>query len=358
MDISRGFRHVGAILPAVFAALLAVVLADGAKASCAGLEGDTIRWIVPSHAGGGYDAYSRLLQPFLEERLRARLIIENRPEAGGIVGASQLRDAAPDGATLGLINASGLLAVHALEDSRAPDPLTDFSLIGRVVSNHAVLFTGRDSGFSDIHALLEASRNRPVVVAVRDAGSVSMFSIPVTASLLGMPYELVGGYSGSASRTLALIRGEADIALSHLDSVESQMESGELVPLLRISGPATILPGIPALGGPDGLAVRRAAYGGRSPSEAREAADELAALIGAGRVVVAPAGLPASLHACLEQELSVVLAASKLKAAAQRAGLSLEPAGRAETRVDLLAGARSAERFRGLIRAAVAETRE
>jgi len=358
MGRSRGARRFAAAIVGAIVGVGGTLFAAGAVANCAGLQGATVRWVVPSHAGGGYDAYSRLLQPFLEQRLGARIVVENRPEAGGIVGAAQIRDARPDGATLGLINASGLLAVNVLEESRAPDPLTDFSLIGRVVSNHVVLFTGRDSGFSDIAALLEASQSRPVVVAVRDAGSAALFAVPVTASLLNMPYELVGGYSGSASRTLALIRGDVDIAVSHLDSVEGQVRSGELVPLLRISGPATLLPGVPGLGGPDGLAVQRAALARGPFPEAMQAADDLAELIGAGRIVVAPPGLPASLQLCLEETLSGALADPALETAAQRAGLSLEPAGRAETRAGLAAAASSADRFRGLIRAAVAQTRE
>lgn len=347
-------------VPVRWLAALAVsaVWAGAALASCPGLEGQTIRWVVPSRAGGGYDAYSRLLQPFLEQRLEARLAIENRAEAGGVVGAMQIRDAKADGRTLGLVNASGLLAAHALEDARAPDPLVDFSLIGRVVSNHVVMFTGRDSGIGDVADLLDLSLRRPIVAGARDAGSASLFAIPVTAALLGMPYELVGGYSGSASRTLAAVRGEVDIVVSHYDSVRGQVRAGELVPLLQISSAEQSLPGVPLLGGPDGLAAQRATATGRSAEDAREAADELADIIGAGRIVVGPAGLPEQLAVCLERELGEVLASPGLQAAAVRAGLSLEPAGSAAARVGLESGARSAERFRGLVRAAVAQTRE
>ena len=44
---------------------------------CKLLAGQTVNWIVPSKPGGGYDAYSRLLQPFLEEHLKARIVIAN-----------------------------------------------------------------------------------------------------------------------------------------------------------------------------------------------------------------------------------------------------------------------------------------
>ena len=85
-------------------ALLMLSLAATGYAAPAGpcreLAGATLRWIVTSAPGGGYDTYSRLLEPHLERELGARIQIENRPGAGGIVGAMAIRDAPADGRTL------------------------------------------------------------------------------------------------------------------------------------------------------------------------------------------------------------------------------------------------------------------
>ncbi|MCU0989769.1 MAG: tripartite tricarboxylate transporter substrate-binding protein, partial [Xanthomonadales bacterium] len=188
---------------------------------------------MPTRPGGGYDAYSRLLQPFLERALSARIVIENRPEAGGIVGALAIRDAAPDGRTLGIINASGLLAARAGDAGRAPDPASDFTVLASIVSNHVVLFSGRDSGIADVASLLRVAQTRPIVAGVRDAGSSSFYALPIAAALLGFDYELVTGYVGSASRTLAVMRGEVDIVVATFDSVQGPVRDGELVPLDR-----------------------------------------------------------------------------------------------------------------------------
>ena len=126
------------------------VRAGVAPPDCTPLAGKTIRWFVPSQAGGGYDAYSRLLQPFLERLLAAQVLVENRPDAGGIVAAMAIRDAPADGTTLGIINAAGLIAAHAIEAQIAPDPARDFTLLGQVVRNHMMVFTGRDSGLKDL----------------------------------------------------------------------------------------------------------------------------------------------------------------------------------------------------------------
>ena len=343
------FLTTGLVLP---------LCADDAPSGCAPLAGKTIHWIVSSQAGGGYDAYSRLLQPFLEQLLEVRVVIDNRPEAGGIVAALAIRDAVADGTTLGIINASGLLAAHAIEDQLAPNPATDFTLLGQVVSNHMVVFSGRDSGLKDIHDLLRLAQSRPIVIGVRDAGSSSFYAAPVVADLLGMEYALVSGYVGSPARTLALMRGEIDIMLASFDSVIGQVQSGELIPLLQLTASVNSSLDVPQLGGPEGIASQRAIATGRTPAQAEQLANDLAAIVGAGRLVVAPPGLPPLLATCLENTLAEILHSAELVAAAQRAQLGIDYQDSAVAYQGLLAGSRGVEQFHDLIQAAIEQARE
>lgn len=348
--------------------LLAAAVALGAglgvasgplQADCPGLAGETVRWVVLSRPGGGYDAYSRLLQPFLEQALSLSVVIENRPEAGGIVGAMAIRDARPDGRTLGIINASGLLAANMADPGKAPDPAADFTILASIVSNQVVMFSGRDSGITDIDSLLRLSATRPIVAGVRDAGSTSFYSVPVAAAVLGFDYELVTGYVGSAARTLALMRGEVDIVVGNYDSVHGQVKAGELVPLLQLTGGGgTSALAVPRLAGPDGLARQRATLAGRSPEQAAEDAAALAALVGAGRLAVAPPGLPGPLAACLDAAIGQILGSAEFKVAAERARLGVDPLGGRAARADVLAAAQALARFETLVRAAVERARQ
>lgn len=346
---------------ACLAAALAPFSAVVAQAGCPDLQGETLTWIVPTRPGGGYDAYSRLLQPFLENELSARITIENRSEAGGIVGAAAIRDAKPDGRTLGIINASGLIAANAVAVGAAPDPAADFHILGSVVSNHVVMFTGRDSGIGSIGELLEVAQHRPIVAGVRDAGSSSFYALPVAAELLGFDYELVSGYVGSAARTLAAMRGEVDVVFGHLDSVQSQVEAGELVPLLQLTTAPMNGTGsgidAPRLAGADGQARQHAIRTGRSPGEAEAAAGALAAIVGAGRLVVAPPALPGPLAACLEASLARVLASPEFAVAANRAQLGIDSRDGATARAEVLEAEAALPRFEKVIRAAVEQAR-
>jgi hypothetical protein len=274
-----------------------------------------------------------------------------------VVGAASIRDAEADGRTLGLINASGLLAANAVAGGTAPDPAADFRILGSVVSNHLVMFTGRDSGISSLPELLAEARSRPLVVGVRDAGSSSFYAVPVTADLLGFEYELVTGYVGSSARTLAAMRGEVDVVFGHFDSVESQVEAGELLPLLQLTTATGSGVDVPRLAGPGGEARRRAAVTGHSPDEAAGAAEALAAIVGAGRLVVGPPALASPLAACLEASLWQVLTSVELAAAAERAQLGIDPQDADAARRQVLEAEAALPRFERLVQAAVEQAR-
>ncbi len=350
-----------AALIAAFAGLPATAGTGG----CEGLAGQRLRWIVPNSPGGGYDAYSRLIQPFLENELRTTILIENRPEAGGLVGAAAIRDAAPDGRTLGIINASGLLAARL--DRRTPDPAADFTILARILTNHTVLLTGRDSAITNLRELQQVAARRPVVIGVRDAGSASIFLVPVVAALLDMDYELVTGYVGNTARALAAIRGEVDLLVQTFDSTRRFIAAGELRPLLQVTGAPEgaalgpehdLLAGVPVLGGDDGVAVQQARRAGRSLELARRQAQALAALIDAGRLVVGPPSLPDGPRSCLESAIGAVLNSPELRSGAARAGVAIEPADAAKARADVLSAAASLAEVMPLVEAAMQRARQ
>jgi len=69
-------------------------------AIAAGYPDRPVRWVVPSTAGGGTDAATRIIAPKLADYLGQQIVIENRPGASGNIGAEYVARAAPDGYTL------------------------------------------------------------------------------------------------------------------------------------------------------------------------------------------------------------------------------------------------------------------
>jgi tripartite-type tricarboxylate transporter receptor subunit TctC len=287
---------------------------------CPAVAGRRVRWIVPNAAGGGLDTESRLIAPFLAGELGAEVLVANIQGAGGILGAQAIANAAPDGLTLGLVNAAGLLVAAMTDQPRAPDPAKDLAVLGRVSRSWHLWAAGSSSPFRSIEDVLAA--RRPVVFGIQEVGSPNFVSIAVTASLLSLDTEMVAGFAGTRSASLAALRGEVDMVSFNFDTISDLVAAGDLRPLLQVSdGPIAdhaALRGVPCLAGDAGWAVRRAREGGRDATEAAAAARALVEVMAAGRIVAAPPGLEEGVFRCLEEGLHAALVNPALRQAAGR----------------------------------------
>jgi len=319
--------------------------------------GRTIRWIVPQAPGGGYDAYSRLIAPFYADKLSAEAVVENIVGAGGSVGANVLKHARPDGTTVGLMNASGIVVASMLGDANTPSPVTDFAILGRVARTPQIWASGKGSGLLNMYDVLTVARRRPLLFGIQDVGSTNFAGISVGSFLMGLDYEVVAGYPGTAAAVMAALRGEVDLIGFTFESVLNWIDAGDLKPVLQLSdapiSPQPSLEGVSLLGGPNGLAERRARELGQDTDQARDDAGALASVLNLGRVVVAPAGLEPGVFECLEATLYETLTDPDLEKAAAQANWTLDVARAEVTMNNLRQGAENATRFIPLLRRAI-----
>jgi len=330
-------------------------------APCRQLAGKRMRWIVPNAVGGGFDAESRLIKPFFEAKTGAQIVIENMPGAGGLVGAKTIMAAVADGLTLGMVSAPGLLASAFTGEADVPMPATDFTILGRVARSWQVWATGARSPFHAIEDVLQAAEKRPLVFAINEVGSANFVAITVSAFLLGARVEMVAGYSGNRSASLAAVRGEVDLVCFNFDTILDMIVGGDLRPLLQLSAERisahACLEGVPLLCGEKGLAARQAAKLGKAIQEAVADARGLTDLIGAGRLVVAPPRLEAQLFQCLAKYLHETLTDPAFQAAAARMNRSLDPASADVARNEILTAAEKVKKFTPLIRKSMQQVR-
>jgi len=336
--------------------------ARGDTTQCGNLKGRRLEWIVPFSPGGGYDIYSRLIAPHLAKELAVEIVVRNLPGAGGIIGARHIRDAAPDGSTLGILNGPGMLIAGMIGETPVPDPLDDFKILGRVGRSKHVWATGGRSPYHTIEDLLSAAESRPLLFAVDKVGTASFTCAALGGSLVQVAVAFLAGFPGSRQTSLAAMRGDADLVSHTFESIADRIAAGDLRPLLQISSspisghPA--LAGVPTLGGGTGLAVKRAAASGLAPRGAEDDARAIANLIGAGRLVVAPPGLPANISGCLELALGRVFADTDFIEAVARAGRSLDTADADTTRADLIAVKSRSSRFLPVLKDAIEAARK
>ena len=329
----------------------------GAADACAVLSGETIRWIVPFAAGGGFDAYSRMLEPFLETALDGQVVIVNMEGADGLIGTKALMKAVPDGRTLGILN--GRLIIARLFDSKIPSLTTNFTLLGHMSRDIEVWLT---SAASPIHTIDDLFGNAGKIVFGVSGLNGPFVALAVGSELIGVEGDFLIGSSATSEMLLSLLRGETDVASGSWASVRTAVMAGEIRPLLQIKDdwiaddPA--LADVPLLGGADGVAVKRARALGRDVAEAEAKAKELSDIFIAGRFVAAPAGMSPDLAACLEQRVYEAMTDPGFVAAAKATDRPIEVANGAEAAAMLRDAERAAESLRPILERNVAKMRQ
>lgn len=292
-----------AALAIAAAALARPALPRPALAQPAWPAGRPIEIVGPFAPGGGMDAMARAVAPFLAvHRPGARIIVSNRPGAGGQVGAEAVANAAPDGFTLGACATPTVMSQPIERPVRwRPAELT---WLAQVVEDPCGLFVRRDSPLHDLPGLLAAARKEPGDVSYGTAGIGG--DDHIAALLLeekaGIRLNHIP-FNGTSQLLVPLLGGQLDIGAFNLS---------EALPLLRDRAIR-------------GLALAAPEQDAAAPSipTYRESGTDL--VFSAGRGLFGPPNLQQPIHAALEGALAAIFADPAWAEAAARAGLILHP---------------------------------
>jgi len=166
----------------------------------------TVNFIIPSAAGGGYDAYSRLIANHIGRHLpgKPNVVPQNMPGAGSIRATNFLYNVAPkDGTTIGMVD-QAIRLDQILGTPGLKADVTKFNWIGRILSNSAVLFSWHDAPVKTIQDVFTKE------LIVSTSGAASKLNWTVLNNLLGMKFRIITGYKGTADSRLAMERGEVN----------------------------------------------------------------------------------------------------------------------------------------------------
>lgn len=244
-----------------------------------------IRLIVPFPPGGLIDNMARLVGPRLAQELGQAVVIDNKPGAGGNLGAAEAARAQADGYTL-LMASPPLTISPALYASLPykPEQIAPVGLLGRVPN---VLLVNPKSGINSVADLLTRARREPGKMNYASNGngtslhlSAELFKSTAGVFITHIPYR------GAAAAVTGLITGEVDMMFENLPSVLGQIQGGTVKALaVTTSRRSKTLPAVPTL------------------VEQGMPAFDVSAWYG----VAAPAGTPAAVIAAVEQALQKVL---------------------------------------------------
>ena len=228
--------------------LLACVLAVG-NATAQTWPNKAVRVIVTFSPGGSSDIVARLIGAPLQAELGQPVIIDNKPGAGGTIGAQEAARAAPDGYTLLLSNSAPISISPAMQDQPRYDPVASFShvaYIGSVANVFVVHPSVPATSLRELVGWIKAQPN-PVNYGSGGIGSIGHLVGETLKKDQGLQMEHVG-YKGSSPMHNDLLSGTIKLAIDTLPQNVPFIKDGKLR-ALAVTSPARapMAPGVPTV---------------------------------------------------------------------------------------------------------------
>jgi len=206
----------------------AVVAASDVQAQ-ASYPSRPITVVVPQAAGGGMDAIARAVTLKMGSLMNASFVIDNKPGAGGNIGASQVVNAQADGHTILLGQTSQFAINPHLYAKMTFDPLKDLLPVVMLADAPNVIVVGADSPFRSLADIVAAAKGSQKLLdfATPGAGTPS--------HLIGEMFQKVAGiklvhipYKGAPSAITDTIAGRTAFMMSSIPSSLTQIRNGKM----------------------------------------------------------------------------------------------------------------------------------
>jgi tripartite-type tricarboxylate transporter receptor subunit TctC len=211
---------------------VAGTFAVAAPAQAQDFPAKPINLVVPFAAGGSTDLVGRIIAEGMSAQLGQQVLVVNQAGAGGVLGATAVADAEPDGYTIIM----GTIATHALSASlyATPpfDPSADFAPISLLVTVPNVLLVNPDFPANTVEELIAKLKAEPETHAYASSGngtplhlSGELFKSMTSTDMVHVPYQ------GSGPALVDALSGAVPIIFDNLPSATEHMKAGTLRPL-------------------------------------------------------------------------------------------------------------------------------
>jgi tripartite-type tricarboxylate transporter receptor subunit TctC len=213
-------RVVGAVFLAAFASTAAVAQTYPAK---------PIRWIVPFPPGGGNDTIARLVGQKLSAALGQQVIVDNRPGAGGTIGAEAAAKSPGDGYTIFLAG----VATHGINPNlrkKLPyDAIKDFQAVSLIASAPLLVVVHPSLPAKSVKDLIGLAKARPgqINYASNGAGGSSHLAVELFDMMTGVRMTHIP-YKGLTPALTDLLSGEVQVMFSSAVAMLPQVKAGRL----------------------------------------------------------------------------------------------------------------------------------
>lgn len=206
-----------------------------------------VTMVIPFAPGGFVHLVGLLLSESMSASLKQPVVLVNQPGANGLVAATNVTRAAPDGYTVMLVTTSILAVTPHLVKNVAFDARNDFSAIGKVADTSNIFVVSPKSGIKTFKDLADRARQKPDAVSYGSTGNGSIQHISgevlqreVGTKVLHVPYK------GTGPALVDLVGGQLSFVLGDASALP-YVQAGTLNAIAVSPRPMAALPGVPSL---------------------------------------------------------------------------------------------------------------
>jgi len=224
-------------------------LATHAQTAASDWPSKPIRWVIPFPPGGAMDAIARTLGEKVGKSLGQPFVIDNKPGAGGNIGADLVAKSPADGYTM-MITSIGMATNKPLYGKLSYDPVKDFAPVSLLAVVPNVLVTNSTQpNIKTVPDLIAAAKKEPGQLSYASAGNGTsihlageVFTSLAKIDMLHVPYK------GSGPAVADLLGGQVNYMFDSITSARPHIQSGKLRALgLTTAKRSSALPNVPTL---------------------------------------------------------------------------------------------------------------
>ena len=243
-----------------------------------------IRIIVAAAPGGPTDIAARMAAQILTPKFGQPVVVENRPGAGGVIGAREVAQATPDGYTLLMGNTSTLAVIPAVSASAGYDPVKNFTPIVRIIEGFQILVVHPSSRWKSVKEFVDDAKTNPGKFNYAHTGAGGLPHLAGEIFMLRSGTKLTGvSYRSGGESVTAVLSQAVHLTFENIAILAPQIREGKLRALaVQTSTRTKLLPELPTM------------------AEAGIANAEANTFFG----LVAPAGTPANIVLMLNETLN------------------------------------------------------
>ena len=209
--------------------LACLLIAFGAAAADDDYPNRPVKIVVPFAPGGSTDVVARILADKLQGELKQPFVVENKPGAGGNIGADVVAKSNPDGYTL-LMGTTGVLAINNFLYKEMPfDPQRDFAPVSYTSLITNILVVNANVPAKSVEELVALAKAKPgeLTFASSGAGSSTHLSAELFKSMTGTSILHVP-YKGSSQAITDLMAGHVTMLVDNAPSSLPFVQQGKL----------------------------------------------------------------------------------------------------------------------------------